>query len=76
MSLTLGKSFDRCYNLRTPFVDGFYNIGIFFNTKSPFLLFSIDSDFSMTKDLKKNAKVSMFKNIESSIFCEVFLNNE
>ena len=74
MALTLGKSFNKNYNMRVPFMDGFYNIGIFFNSKSPFLLFSIDPDFSMTKELKKNAKISMFKNIESSIFCEVFLS--
>jgi len=74
MPLTLGKSFNKNYNMRVSFMDGFYNIGIFFNSKSPFLLFSIESDFSMTKEIKKNAKISMFKNVESSIFCEVFLS--
>ena len=40
--LVLGKSLNRNYNIRLPLLDG-YNIGIFYNTKSPFLLFSIGS---------------------------------
>ena len=42
MALKLGKSFDRNYNIRIPFLTGFYDIGIFFNKKSTFLLFSVD----------------------------------
>ena len=74
MSLVLGKSFNRNYNTRIPFLEGFYNVGIFFNNRSSFLLFSIDSDFSQSKELTHNVKINMFKNIESSIFCETFLN--
>ena len=72
--LTLGHSFNRNYNLRVPFLDGFYNIKIFYNNKSSFLLFGIDSDFTQSKELKHSIKVNMFKNIESSKFCETFLN--
>jgi len=74
MGLILGKSFNRNYNLRLPFLDGFYNIGMFFNNKSPFLLFSVDPDFSSSKDLKHGVKINMFKNLESSKFCETFID--
>lgn len=76
MGLKLGKSFNRNYVLRIPFIDGFYDIGVFYNTKSSFLLFSVESDFtqSKNKELKHSIKVNMFKNIESSKFCETFLN--
>lgn len=73
--LSLGKSFNRNYNLRFPFFGGFYNIGIYFNDNSNFLLFSVNSDFSESKhNLADSVKVNMFKNIESSKFCETFLN--
>ena len=76
MSLQLGKSFNRQYTIRLPFLDGFYDIGLFYNNKSSFLLFSVNSDFSQSKskELKHSNKVNMFKNIESSKFCETFLN--
>jgi hypothetical protein len=76
VALQLGKSFNRNYKIRLPFLDGFYDIGLFYNNKSSFLLFSVDSDFtqSKSKDLKNSIKISMFKNIESSKFCETFLN--
>lgn len=74
MGLTLGKSLNRNYNIRLPLLDGYYNIGIFYNTKSPFLLFSIDPDFSQSRETRHSAKITMFKNIESSVFCETFLN--
>ena len=70
MSLVLGKSFDRSYNMRIPLLDGFYDLGIFFSKKSSFLLFSIDSSFS---SVKRGTKISMFKNLEASMFCETFL---
>ena len=73
MSLVLGKSLNRNYNIRLPFLDGFYNIGLFYNTKSPFLLFSVDPDIAFS-DLKHSVKVNMFKNVESSRFTETFLN--
>jgi len=70
MSLTLGKSFDREYKLQLQFLDNFYNIGIFFNKKSSFVLFSIDSEI---KNNSTFAKINMFKNLESSKFSETFL---
>ena len=73
MSLTLGKSFNRNYRLRIPFLDGHYDIGIFFNKNSTLLLFSIDPVF-YGSEFKHNIKVNMFKNLESSKFCETFLN--
>lgn len=74
MGLTLGKSFDRSYDIRIPFMEGFYNIGVYFNKKSSFLLFRVDPDFSAKKTMDHSLKVSMFKNLESSKFCETFLN--
>jgi hypothetical protein len=76
VSLKLGRSFNRNYTIRLPFLDGFYDVGLYYNNKSSFLLFSVDSDFSQSKskDVKYGIKVNMFKNIESSIFCETFLN--
>ena len=62
MSLTLGKSFNRNYRLRVSFLDGYYDIGVFFNKKSTLLLFSIDPVFSET-EFKHNVKVNMFKNL-------------
>lgn len=74
MGLVLGKSLNRSYNIRLPLLDGYYNIGVFYNTKSPFLLFSIDPDFSQSRENRHSAKITMFKNIESSMFCETFLS--
>jgi len=71
MSLKMGKTFDRCYNIRVPFLSGFYDIGVFFNKKSTFLLFSVNS--SIKSDEAHGIKVNMFKNLESSKFCETFL---
>lgn len=77
MSLTLGKSFDRSYYVRLPFMDGFYNIGVFFNKRSDFVLFRLDQDFPFDKpknsDISQSVKINMFKNLESSKFCEVFI---
>lgn len=72
MPLTLGKSFDRNYRMRVPFLDGFYDIGIFFDKKSTLLLFSIEPVF-YDSQFERNVKVNMFKNLESSKFCETFL---
>lgn len=55
-------------------MNGFYNIQIFFNNKSSFLLFGIESDFTQSKELKHSNKINMFKNIESSKFVETFLS--
>lgn len=73
MALSLGKQFNRNYNIRIPFLDGYYNIGIFFDKRSTFLLFSVKPDFSASA-FEKNIKVNMFKNLESSKFCETFLD--
>jgi len=70
MSLKLGKQFDRNYNMRMPFLRGFYDIGIFYNKKSTFLLFSVEQGL---RGFGEGAKVNMFKNLESSKFCETFL---
>lgn len=72
MSLELGKSFDRSYFVRIPFLDGFYNIGTFFNKKSSFLLFRVDPSFQTPS--KHGVKVNMFKNLTSSKFVEIFLD--
>jgi hypothetical protein len=72
MSLKLGKSFNRSYNLRISILDGFYNVGIYFDKKSTFLLFRLDPDFS-DSSFKHNIKINMFKNLESSKFCETFI---
>lgn len=74
MSLNLGKSFNRNYNLRVPFMKGFYNVGIYFDKKSTFLLFSVDPDFSESDEFKRSVKINMFKNLEASKFCETFLD--
>ncbi len=73
MPLELGKSFNRSYSIRAPFLDGFYNIGIFFHKNSNFLLFSADPDFTKYPQKKLGTKINMFKNLESSKFCETFL---
>ena len=74
MSLTLGKVFNRNYNLRLPFLNGYYDIGIFYNKISSFVLFQVNSDFSNTDKYESSTKISMFKNLNSSKFCETFLN--
>jgi len=74
MSLKLGKSFNRSYNIRIPFMKGFYNIGLYFDKKSTFLLFRVDPDFSDAQEHERGIKINMFKNLESSKFCETFLD--
>ena len=73
MALKLGRSFNRSYSIRIPILDGYYNIGIYFDKKSTFLLFKVDADFSSNSNFKRNIKINMFKNLESSKFCETFL---
>ena len=73
MSLKLGKNFDRKYSMRIPIMDGYYNISIFFDKKSTFLLFKVDPDFSNSV-YQKNLKINMFKNLEQSKFCETFIS--
>ena len=74
MGLKLGKSFNRCYNIRISILKGFYNIGVYFDKRSTFLLFRLDPDFSQGDDYKRNIKIGMFKNLESSKFCETFID--
>lgn len=70
MSLKLGKSFDRNYTLRLPFLNSFYDISIFFNKKSTFLLFGVEHQ---KEESETGIKINMFKNLESSRFCESFI---
>ena len=72
MSLKLGKSFNRSYQLRLSILNGFYNISLYFDKRSTFLLFKVDPDFSEA-ELKQNLIVNMYKNLESSRFCETFV---
>ena len=73
MSLKLGKSFNRSYSLRIPILDGYYNIGLYYDKKSTFLLFRVDPDFSHSS-FQRNVKINMFKNLEQSKFCETFID--
>jgi hypothetical protein len=73
MALKLGKSFDRNYNLRLSFLNSHYDIGVFFNKKSTFLLFSVEPGLRESDLDGQGVKVNMFKNLESSKFCETFL---
>lgn len=74
MGLKLGKSFDRNYNLRLPFMNGHYDISIFFNRKSTFLLFGVEPGLRGSDSEGQGVKVNMYKNLESSKFCETFLD--
>jgi len=73
MGLELGKTFDRSYNMRIPFSEGFYNIGVFFSKRSPFVLFRIDPDFRTSRH-ESSVKINMFKSLDASKFCETFIN--
>ncbi len=72
--LNLGKILNRNYAIRVPFLNGNYDINIFFNKKSSFLLFGIEPDFRDDVNVNYGIKVGMFKNLQSSKFCETFLN--
>lgn len=73
-SLELGKSFDRSYNLKIRFLDGSYNISIFFDKKSPLVLFKAVPDFfKYSRCLNQTTNISMYKSLEGSKFCETFL---
>jgi len=72
MSLKLGKSFNRNYTIQIPIMNGYYNLGIYFDKKSTFLLFKIEPDFENTT-FEHNVKINMFKNLEASKFCETFI---
>jgi len=74
MGLNLGKSLNRCYQIRLPFLDGCYNINVFFNKKSTFLLFGVEPSFRDDVNSNYGVKINMFKNLQSSKFCETFLN--
>jgi len=72
MSLYLGKSFDRNYNLKVSFLDGFYIVKIFYNKRSLLLLFDIENNNTITSETPINIKT--FKNLRSSEFCHKFIN--
>lgn len=73
MPLELGNQFDRNYSLRVPFMDGFYKIGVFFHKASNFLLFRVDPDFFGQNQRSYGIKINMYKNLETSKFCETFI---
>ena len=73
MALKLGKSFNRNYTIQIPIMNGYYNMGIYFDKKSTFLLFKIEPDFENTT-FEHNVKINMFKNLEASKFCETFID--
>jgi hypothetical protein len=70
MNLTLGNKFNRNYNLRIPFTSGYYNVGIFFDKRSAFVLFGMDREEGHDAI---STNISMYKNLESSKFCETFI---
>ena len=72
MSLSLGKVFNRSHFMRVHFLDGYYDIGIFFTTKNHFVLFNARPVASMVDNT--NVQIQMFKNLEASKFCQVFLD--
>jgi len=72
MPLELGKSLDRSYTLRLPFLNGFYKIGVYFHKNSNFLLFRADPEFPTSMN-SHGLKINMFKNLETSKFCETCL---
>ncbi len=74
MSLKLGKKFDRCYKIKVPFLDGIYDLGIFFSKQSSFVLYDINSISKNLCEEKHGIKISMSKNLEASKFCETFIN--
>lgn len=79
MSLRLGNKLNRSYSIRLPFNNGFYNITIFLNKGSTFSLFGVESDFQpkqlpqLQSQVNTPGMVKMFKNIEASKFCEIFI---
>ena len=72
MALKLGKSFDRNYTIRLPFLSSYYDVSMFFNRKSTFLLFNVESGIKDESE-SYGVKINMFKSLESSKFCETFL---
>lgn len=71
--LCLGKKLDRCYNMRVPFSEGFYDIGVFFHKKTSFLLFKVDPVVSISRNVL-GSKITMYKNLQTSKFCETFID--
>ena len=78
--LELGPKFDRSYSIRIPFLETYYKVSVFFNKRNAFCLFNVAESRpkfeKMTDEQKQqinNVKISMYKNLQSSLFCEVFL---
>jgi hypothetical protein len=71
--LTLGNNFDRNYSMRIPMMDKNYDLSIFFNTKTSFMLFRVDPELDKMQN-QTGMKIQMFKNLESSKFCEKYIN--
>ena len=73
MSLNLGKELNRCYEIRQPFINTNYIISVFFNSLSNLVLFKVNDDRNYD-DKTHGIKISMFKNLNTSKFCSLFLN--
>lgn len=71
MGLQLGNKFDRSFHSRIKFLDQYLNLSVFFNKRSPFLLYAVESE--NTSNTIPGLKINMFKNLEMSKFCEIFL---
>ena len=75
MALKLGKELNRCYSMRVPFLNYNYNVHIFFNNLSNFLLFKVENPNEEHYDLESHGiKINMFKNLNASKLCTTFLN--
>ena len=68
----LGKSFDRVYTLRLPFLEGHVDIEIFFKKRSSFVLFNIHVDPKIASTVP-GVKINMYKNLSQSLFCDLFI---
>lgn len=77
MALSLGRTFDRQIKMRVPYKNFFYDVGVFFTTKTNFSLFEIKPILKFGVDQVPNdVKIKMFKNVEMSNFCMNYLNLE
>jgi len=77
MSLQLGSELNRCYSLRKSFLNYYYDIHIFYNTHTNYLLFKVDPPIINHKMIDNDLhgiKINMFKNLKKSEFCSNFLN--
>lgn len=71
MSLTLGKIFDRSYNVRVSINSSEKNIGVFFTRHNSFVLFDIPKDENAEQT---GCIIRTFKNLKESMFVSTFLD--